>query len=818
MDSSSFPYRVGKLFLVAATAALLTTSTSMSTRADDASQQAGYHVGEPSDDVDIMTTTTDNTDAAITGDDAQNGPVRMARFSYIEGNVSWRPDSTSDWSDATVNLPLRQGAQIWVTGKGRAEVQFDDGSYARFGDSAVATLQSLYSDENGEFTEIRLNEGLTSLKLRNERSMYQVDTALGSVTADGPANIRVGSDSGLEVAIRDGGAKIETESGNANMIAGDYVYLPTGDDALILDTVPGEDAWDKFNDERDNALENPTKPCNKYLPASINIVAGNIDDYGDWRSDPNYGEVWCPRVSDPDWRPYEHGHWVWVKPFGWTWVAEEPWGWAPYHYGTWVRVSTGWAWVPGPAQQYWSPAVVHFTNCDGDIAWVALAPHEVHYPTVIDAGYRHGNWWVNFSVGGCAVYEPETHDYCAPRPWHNGDINCGRIKYPVRPIGPVDRITSPFIPRNSRRGVVQVASTEFGTARGYRHVDGNSEDVFRRGHSNGNGRSNILIAGPVDVNPTRESYTPTRSFNPGRPSPSRLDRPVYRARVPESVARNSDTSGQFVTGRQTGGGADGQLHNGQSWRTNPGGNPQQTTNGGSSNGRWQGGGGGTGTSTTNTWHRDAGPTDNGSTSGQTNGGGWHNGGWRNGNTNNGDQPTPGGGGWRRGTQTSTPPNGGGGNGSGWHNGGQSQPTTGGGDNGGQTSTSPSSGPAQPTTGWHNGQTQSQGGGGWNNGGQPTNTDQRHPWGGSTSTGTTTTPSGGTGTPPEQPKRSSGWHLFGHNSDSGNGRSRDDNSSKSSDTTSSHSDNNSNSDSGNSRSSSTPSSTPSRGGGRWTSPR
>src|SRR4051812_3479296 len=37
------------------------------------------------------------------------GPVRMARIAYVQGNVSWRPDANSDWSKATSNLPMRQG-------------------------------------------------------------------------------------------------------------------------------------------------------------------------------------------------------------------------------------------------------------------------------------------------------------------------------------------------------------------------------------------------------------------------------------------------------------------------------------------------------------------------------------------------------------------------------------------------------------------------------------------------------------------------------------------------------------------------------------
>ena len=65
------------------------------------------------------------------GTQENTGPVRLARISYVRGNVTWRSEESSDWSAATRNLPLRQGAQIWVSEGGRAEIQFDDGSLLR---------------------------------------------------------------------------------------------------------------------------------------------------------------------------------------------------------------------------------------------------------------------------------------------------------------------------------------------------------------------------------------------------------------------------------------------------------------------------------------------------------------------------------------------------------------------------------------------------------------------------------------------------------------------------------------------------------------
>src|SRR5579875_2521634 len=106
---------------------------------------------------------------------------RLARFSYVEGNVTWRPGPSTDWSYASVNLPMRQGAQVWVTDGGRAEIQFDDGSLLRLGGGALATLQTLYSDSQGEFTQIVLTNGLATMVTRHAYSIYQIDTPDASV-------------------------------------------------------------------------------------------------------------------------------------------------------------------------------------------------------------------------------------------------------------------------------------------------------------------------------------------------------------------------------------------------------------------------------------------------------------------------------------------------------------------------------------------------------------------------------------------------------------------------------------------------------------
>ena len=77
----------------------------------------------------------------------------------------------------------------------------------------------------------------------------------------------------------------------------------------------------------------------------------DLDQYGSWRNTPDYGAVWVPNGTPAGWAPYHNGHWVWVDPWGWTWVDDAPWGFAPFHYGRWAYVGGYWGWVPGPVAE-----------------------------------------------------------------------------------------------------------------------------------------------------------------------------------------------------------------------------------------------------------------------------------------------------------------------------------------------------------------------------------------------------------------------------------------------------------------------------------
>ena len=128
--------------------------------------------------------------------------------------------------------------------------------------------------------------------------------------------------------------------------------------------------------------------------ASFQTFYDSLANQGTWIQSSDYGYVWQPQVNDPDWAPYTAGHWVYTDD-GWTWVSDESWGWATYHYGRWVNLDgTGWCWVPGYT---WAPAWVSWRYGGGYCGWAPLPPDSFVGIDYSDDGLAIG---IGFHIGG----------------------------------------------------------------------------------------------------------------------------------------------------------------------------------------------------------------------------------------------------------------------------------------------------------------------------------------------------------------------------------------------------------------------------------
>jgi hypothetical protein len=122
---------------------------------------------------------------------------------------------------------------------------------------------------------------------------------------------------------------------------------------------------------------------------------GQLASYGTWRTVPQYGTVWWPRVG-PGWRPYLYGNWA-SSPAGWTWFSAEPWGFT-FNYGRWAYAPIGWVWVPGTV---WGPAWVDWYWGPGYVGWAPIGFYGAFpwsywvFVNDYDFGCRNVNWYAH---------------------------------------------------------------------------------------------------------------------------------------------------------------------------------------------------------------------------------------------------------------------------------------------------------------------------------------------------------------------------------------------------------------------------------------
>jgi hypothetical protein len=235
------PLHLGGLALVLAGA--LVTSGAMNAAADvTRTPDDGYKVGETAQD-----------SGAQPADRVSDNTVRVARFEVISGKVTWRPDSNHEWAAAKTSVVLRQGAEIGASDGARAEIRFSDGSLVRVG-NGVIVLKSLFSDDQGEYTEVHVQSGLMTVLPRQQRSVFEVTTPTISVKTAGPSRVRIGVTDVVDVAVRKGRAVVEGRLGKTTLVSTEFLSLRPSDKEYVVQSLPPPDSWERWNDERDRIL------------------------------------------------------------------------------------------------------------------------------------------------------------------------------------------------------------------------------------------------------------------------------------------------------------------------------------------------------------------------------------------------------------------------------------------------------------------------------------------------------------------------------------------------------------------------------------
>lgn len=327
-----------------------------------------------------------STQKAVAEED--DPPGRAARLGYTQGSVSFEPAGTEDWVSAIANRPITTGDKLWTDNGARAELQIGSAAIRLAGETGFSFLN--LSDN---MAQIRLSQGVLGIHLRHldQNEMVEVDTPNLAFNLLRPGDYR------LEVNEEGDTTVVTVRGGEGEVMAGGQAFTVhpnqratfTGTDqvAANLDSLGDYDDFDRWCRDRDNREDRA--PSARYVSRDV-IGYQDLDDYGDWHTVPDYGPMWVPRTVVAGWAPYRYGHWVWISPWGWTWVDDARWGFAPFHYGRWAYVRGTWGWCPGPivvARPVYAPALVawvggpHFSiGIGAGVGWFPLGPREVYVP------------------------------------------------------------------------------------------------------------------------------------------------------------------------------------------------------------------------------------------------------------------------------------------------------------------------------------------------------------------------------------------------------------------------------------------------------
>jgi hypothetical protein len=319
---------------------------------------------------------------------AQDPPARVGRIAYLSGPVSFSPAGAADWAQAPLNRPLVAGDRLWTDAGARDEAQFGS-AIARMDAGTLLTV--LGADERT--TQLQVSQGRIDLHVRGlaDGETVEVDTPNLAFVARQPGDYRINvapDGSTTDVTVLRGAGDVYGD-GTSLALAPGQAYRFGGQDLnnyVLLQPLPPDD-FDRWALGRDQRYERAV--ARRYVPQGV-VGAEDLDDYGTWRTMPDYGTVWVPDRAPRDWAPYHDGHWAWVDPWGWTWIDDQPYGYAVSHYGRWVRAPDTWAWVPAPVQErpVYAPALVAFVGAvlafggrsDPGVGWFPLAPHEAYRP------------------------------------------------------------------------------------------------------------------------------------------------------------------------------------------------------------------------------------------------------------------------------------------------------------------------------------------------------------------------------------------------------------------------------------------------------
>ena len=314
---------------------------------------------------------------------------RVARLGLVQGQVSIEPAGLDEWAAADSNRPVTSGDKLWADADARAELSLGS-AVVRLASATAFSFLNL--DEHG--AQMQVTAGTVSVHVRSMSDTLELDTPNVAVALLGPGDYRVEvNDAGDTTVVKVSGGTAEVTGGGQDFAVHPQqlaTFTGTGEVSEDVASLGAPDAFDRWAYDRDRQAQQAQ--AWSYVSPDV-VGAEDLDQNGTWESTPDDGSVWTPNTVAVGWAPYRFGHWIWISPWGWSWVDDAPWGYAPFHYGRWTTFGGRWCWVPGPRRgnAVYAPALVAWVGgvplgasasfaAGGGVAWFPLGPREVYVP------------------------------------------------------------------------------------------------------------------------------------------------------------------------------------------------------------------------------------------------------------------------------------------------------------------------------------------------------------------------------------------------------------------------------------------------------
>jgi FecR protein len=335
---------------------------------------------------------------------ADSSHVRIIRLSLVQGDVRFARDVKGDplasgnatWEAADMNLPIRQG-YVLATDKGRAEVEFENGSLAFLSDGTVLEFYDLSLEDGAKTTRLVLRQGTASFYVNPANGDYfSVTGGDFSVEADARSNFRLDNfDDGSVVNVLKGHVSVLRKNQSTALAKGQSLSIRASDSSAVsVGNLTGDDDFDRWVSGQIANVQAATNAAQQYVNSGgYSSGLASLYTYGSFYPCAGYGNCWRPYGVGLGWSPFDSGFWFTDPSIGMSFIGNQPWGWTPYHYGGWIcDPAFGWMWAPSGfgngfygGNPRWSPVTgIWLHSRTGPIGIVPVHPLDVHGKTPIN--------------------------------------------------------------------------------------------------------------------------------------------------------------------------------------------------------------------------------------------------------------------------------------------------------------------------------------------------------------------------------------------------------------------------------------------------